>query len=45
MDNNDEIFKELKFGIGDGTLQYYIYNWALATNQTITSNQLGIVLL
>ena len=45
MDNNDELFKELKFGIGDGTLQYYIYNWALATNQTITSNQLGIVLL
>ncbi|GMT18138.1 hypothetical protein PFISCL1PPCAC_9435 [Pristionchus fissidentatus] len=26
MDNKD-ILEELKFGIGDGNLQYYLYNW------------------
>merc|ERR1712039_1062565 len=24
---NDQFLKELKFGIGDGFLQYYLYNW------------------
>lgn len=24
---NDVFLKELKFGIGDGNLQYYVYNW------------------
>lgn len=27
MDNKKEILEELKFGIGDGNLQYYLYNW------------------
>ena len=26
MDNKDFLDK-LKFGVGDGNLQYYIYNW------------------
>ena len=25
--DNDEFLKELLFGIGDGHLQYYLYNW------------------
>ncbi|GMS89186.1 hypothetical protein PENTCL1PPCAC_11361 [Pristionchus entomophagus] len=25
--DNKEILEELKFGIGDGNLQYYLYNW------------------
>ena len=25
--DNSEVLKELKFGIGDGNLQYYVYNW------------------
>jgi glycylpeptide N-tetradecanoyltransferase len=25
--NNSEFLEELKFGIGDGNLQYYLYNW------------------
>jgi len=24
---NEEFMKQLKFGIGDGHLQYYLYNW------------------
>ena len=27
---NDAFLKELKFGIGDGHLQYYLYNWRCA---------------
>ena len=26
MDNKD-FLEKLKFGVGDGNLQYYIYNW------------------
>jgi glycylpeptide N-tetradecanoyltransferase len=25
--DNQEFLEELKFGIGDGNLQYYVYNW------------------
>ena len=25
--NNKEFLEKLKFGIGDGNLQYYLYNW------------------
>jgi glycylpeptide N-tetradecanoyltransferase len=25
--DNQEFLQELKFGIGDGNLQYYVYNW------------------
>ena len=39
---NEEFLKELKFGIGDGRLQYYIYNWRTAE---ITPQQVGLVLL
>ena len=27
---NEEFLKELKFDIGDGNLQYYLYNWRCA---------------
>lgn len=39
---NDEFLKELKFGLGDGNLQYYLYNWGCPTMQ---SKDIGIVLL
>jgi glycylpeptide N-tetradecanoyltransferase len=36
MDNNPEtILKECKFGIGDGILHYYLYNWKMALNNYI----------
>jgi len=39
---NDEYLKELKFGIGDGNLQYYLYNWRAAQ---VAPGQVGLVLL
>ena len=45
MDNDPEtLLSELKFGPGDGTLHYYLYNWAPGPS-TVPSNKLGIVLL
>ena len=42
MLENDTFLKELKFGIGDGHLQYYLYNWRCAP---IKSGDVGLVLL
>ncbi|KAK2195288.1 bifunctional Glycylpeptide N-tetradecanoyltransferase [Babesia duncani] len=39
---NSEIFEELKFGEGDGELQYYLYNWRFPL---IDPKDVGIVLL
>eukprot|EP01024_Parvocaulis_polyphysoides_P012371 TRINITY_DN1445_c0_g2_i10.p5 TRINITY_DN1445_c0_g2~~TRINITY_DN1445_c0_g2_i10.p5 ORF type:complete len:182 (-),score=38.90 TRINITY_DN1445_c0_g2_i10:1260-1805(-) len=41
--DNSEILKDLKFGIGDGTLQYYLYNWRLS--QELKPDQVGLILL
>jgi glycylpeptide N-tetradecanoyltransferase len=40
--DNEEILKDLKFGKGDGCLQYYIYNWACPE---MPPGKVGIVLL
>jgi len=39
---NDQFLKELKFGIGDGFLQYYLYNWKCPK---IDPGGVGLVLL
>jgi len=39
---NETFLKELKFGIGDGFLQYYVYNWKCPK---ITPTGMGLVLL
>lgn len=39
---NDSFLKELKFGIGDGFLQYYLYNWKCPK---IEPTGMGLVLL
>ena len=39
---NDEFIEPLKFGKGDGNLQYYLYNWACPP---IDCKDVGIVLL
>mmetsp|Transcript_4720 Transcript_4720/g.9572 ORF Transcript_4720/g.9572 Transcript_4720/m.9572 type:complete len:468 (-) Transcript_4720:302-1705(-) len=39
---NSEVFEELKFGSGDGFLQFYLYNWKCAE---MPPAQVGIVLL
>lgn len=37
--DNAKFLEELKFGIGDGNLQYYIYNWKCSQMEP---NQVGI---
>lgn len=39
---NTEVLENLKFGIGDGNLQYYIYNWKC---KQMEPNEIGLVLL
>lgn len=39
---NGQFLKELKFGIGDGHLQYYIYNWMCPEMEP---TKIGLVLL
>jgi glycylpeptide N-tetradecanoyltransferase len=39
---NESILKELKFGVGDGNLHYYFYNWRV---QEVKPAQIGIVLV
>jgi len=38
---NIEFLEKLKFGIGDGNLQYYLYNWRCPT---MPPNKIGLVL-
>jgi glycylpeptide N-tetradecanoyltransferase len=40
--HNGSFFEKLKFGKGDGNLQYYLYNWCCPT---LKSEDVGIVLL
>ena len=42
MMENGEFLADLKFGPGDGHLQYYLYNWRC---KPMPSQQLGMVLL
>mmetsp|Transcript_65225 Transcript_65225/g.96446 ORF Transcript_65225/g.96446 Transcript_65225/m.96446 type:complete len:486 (+) Transcript_65225:137-1594(+) len=39
---NEQFLTELKFGLGDGNLQYYLYNWSCPVME---SKDVGIVLL
>lgn len=39
--DNKEFLERLKFGIGDGNLQYYLYNWRCPS---MPSNKVGLVL-
>jgi glycylpeptide N-tetradecanoyltransferase len=40
--DNTEVLQELKFGIGDGHLHYYLYNWRIPE---LTAKEVGIVLV
>eukprot|EP00920_Eleutheroschizon_duboscqi_P030663 GHVT01074118.1.p1 GENE.GHVT01074118.1~~GHVT01074118.1.p1 ORF type:complete len:510 (-),score=122.80 GHVT01074118.1:357-1886(-) len=39
---NKTFFEELKFGVGDGHLQYYLFNWRCPS---LTEKEVGLVLL
>lgn len=40
--DNNQFLNDLKFGVGDGYLQYYLYNWLA---KPMNPNQVGLVLL
>ena len=40
--DNSQFFEELKFGIGDGNLHYYFYNWRV---NKLNPNECGITLV
>jgi glycylpeptide N-tetradecanoyltransferase len=42
VQDNATVLKDLKFGIGDGKLQYYVYNWRCPP---IAANEVGLILL
>ena len=43
MENSSDALRELRFGIGDGHLQFYVYNWRL--NAALQPSEVGLVLL
>ncbi len=40
---NSEVLRDLKFGIGDGQLHYYLYNWRVRS--PLTPNEVGLILM
>lgn len=40
---NKTILQELKFGVGDGSLRYYLYNWR--SSAKLDSADVGLILL
>lgn len=43
LDNSADLLKDLKFGIGDGNLHYYLYNYRVA--QDIPQDKVGLILM
>lgn len=41
--DNTQFLQELKFGVGDGYLHYYLYNWNLTSR--VPPSEIGVVLL
>jgi len=39
--DNEEVFEELRFGGGDGSLNYYLYNWGCPE---MKSSEVGLIL-
>ncbi|KDD73099.1 myristoyl-CoA:protein N-myristoyltransferase, partial [Helicosporidium sp. ATCC 50920] len=40
---NAEVLKDLKFGIGDGKLRYYLYNWRV--KEPVQAKDVGLIML
>ena len=38
---NGKVLKNLKFGIGDGRLRYYLYNWRL--QEELPASDIGLL--
>ena len=41
--DNSSVFEDLHFQVGDGNLNYYLYNWVMKSRK-ITPPELGVVL-
>ena len=39
---NSTVFSDLRFGQGDGNLQYYLYNWGC---KSMTPEKVGLILV
>ena len=42
QENNEQMMKDLKFGVGDGNLHFYLFNWRI---QKLKPTEVGIVLV
>ena len=40
---NETFLHDLKFGIGDGSLHYYLFNWRIA--KQLTPSEVGLILM
>lgn len=42
MQNDEALLRDLKFGMGDGLLRYYVFNWKMCDLQP---HEIGLVML
>ena len=40
---NETWLRELKFGIGDGNLHYYLFNWRMGSD--VVPSEIGLILM
>jgi glycylpeptide N-tetradecanoyltransferase len=43
LENTHELLKDLKFGIGDGNLHYYMFNWRVT--KPLEPQEVGLILM
>lgn len=43
LENSTALLRDLKFGVGDGNLHYYLYNWHL--HSKLEPHQVGLILM
>ena len=43
LENTKDLLAELKFGIGDGNLHYYMFNWRM--HEQLQPREVGLILM
>jgi glycylpeptide N-tetradecanoyltransferase len=43
LENSQELLVDLKFGIGDGNLHYYLFNWRV--HEQLQPKDIGLILM
>jgi glycylpeptide N-tetradecanoyltransferase len=43
FENTRELLTDLKFGVGDGNLHYYLFNWRV--NEQLEPSDIGMILM